>query len=331
MVGEGGAAELFGGDDERAAQVAAARERFVRLARRPDREIDLAEAALLIAAEEYPGLDVGVYLSRLDALAQRVRGRLAAKSVEPESPEADEASLAALSEVLFDEEGFRGAEPDDFYSPRHSFVNEVIEHKRGLPITLSVIYCEVARRAGLHAVGINLPGRFIVQFRGKHLSVYVNPFDRGTRLPDERDALAERVFGQRVELSPDHLRPASRKQILARMLGNLLGNYLRQRPPNLSKALAAVERMLAIYPSAEQVRDRGLILRAMGHQTINQAPAIAEQNQLAAVRLLEHAAQLLGSAWFDLKLYARLGEGTTDATSTGGTADEIWQLLARQN
>lgn len=289
----------------RLAHVATVRERFTALVHQPEHEIDLAEAALLIAAEEYPDLDVGAYLGKLDMLAQRVRRRRDDVVARAEVPDADEASLVALHSVLFKEEGFSGASPENYTDPRNSFLNDVLDRKRGLPITLSVLYCEVARRAGLEAVGINLPGHFIAQFRGRHLSVFIDPFHRGARLqPEDCAALAEQSTGRQLDLTREHLLPATPTRILARILENLKAVYLQPQRAQLLKALAVVERLLAISRSIEHVRDRGLLLEAMN---------------------------VPGLAWFDLKLYAQLASGAPDAAAMQERADHLWKLLGRHN
>ncbi|MGI8424209.1 MAG: SirB1 family protein [Chloroflexota bacterium] len=275
---------------------AAARERFVRLARGPEEKIDLAEAALLIAAEEYPGLDVAAYLTRTDDLAARVRAYVRTPPSTVLLRDTDEVALAALHHVLFEEEGLEGDPVEEryhpLYHPQNSFLNEVLDRKRGMPITLSLLYCEVARRAGLNAVGVALPNHFIAEFRGEHFSVLVDPYSRGARVSAE----------ERARLPREYLVAASKKQILARMLNNLKGAY-RLRGP-LPKALAAVERILVLSPSVDQVRDRGLILAQM---------------------------TMFGPAWFDLKLYARLAPGAPDAKATADAADQLWKQMGRLN
>jgi regulator of sirC expression with transglutaminase-like and TPR domain len=208
-----------------------------------------------------------------------------------------------------------------------------LERKRGLPITLSVVYCEVARRAGLEAVGINMPNHFLAQFRGRHSSVLVDPYNHGARLqtPEEWASFTKRILGRPVEITPDELPIASRRMILARILANLKMRYVQQQPPQLMKALAAVERILVITPTPEQVRDRGLILRAMGMHALERASQLHRVDRSAAARATNRAAQLLGPTWFDLKLYARLAEGTGDAKDIDRTANQIWKLLGRQN
>lgn len=339
------------GEDEdasqRAAQWSAARRRFMQLASRPDGEIDLAEGALLIAAEERPGLDIAAYHSRLDALAERVRRQLALRSGggDDRPPHnADEVALEALHTILFEEEGFTGAAPEDFTNPRNSLLSDVLDRKRGLPITLSVVYCEVARRAGLHAVGIGLPGYFVAQFRGRQFSTFVDPYRGGARL-QRQDCLAivRRLLGPEVELADEHFQPAAPKMILARILNNLKEHHLHHG--HLAKALQAVERILMLQPSLEQVRDRGLILRDMGLFLLSatRLPRAEESEEPAAgrpIRRMATSAELpdpqpavlfLSSAWFDLKLYAREAAGQPDAKAAGSAADNLWSRLGRQN
>jgi regulator of sirC expression with transglutaminase-like and TPR domain len=320
-----------------------ARRRFAALAALPDEAIDLAEGALLIAAEEYPTLDVDAYVQRLEGMASRVRGYLEAGLVAERGADADEAALQALHRVLFEEEGLHGTRQAEFGDPRNSFLNEVLERKRGLPIILSVVYCEVARRAGLDAVGIGLPGRFIVQFRGRHLSVFVDPFERGTRLtPEECATMLSRVFNQSVELTPEHFLPASRKAILARILNNLKGEYLQAG--ELTRALSAVERILMLGATLDQVRDRGLILRRMGLLLLGvqegrggsrgrgaQPGQPGPSGPAPDLADLQAAQQLLSAAWFDLMLYAREGADRPDAQAVREAGQVLWRRLGRQN
>jgi regulator of sirC expression with transglutaminase-like and TPR domain len=304
----------------RQAQVSASRERFAAIARLPDAEIDLAEAALLVAAEEFPGLDVPAYLHRLDALAERVRRRLAL-SRRWERGDADEAALEALHAVLFDEEGFAGevagTADGGLYPPRNSFLNDVMDRKRGMPITLSVIYVE-AGAAPLH---------FVVQFRGRYTSTLVDPFNRGLRLDP-------------AALSEAQVIPATRKAILARILTNLKHVYIRRQ--QYMKALAAIERILAVNPSPGEVRDRGLVLQKLGEHLLREGrerfrrdrDAGPEAQGMALVAFkaaMQHSLHLLGASWFDLALYARIVEGTPGAADAGQRAAHLWKLLGRQN
>jgi regulator of sirC expression with transglutaminase-like and TPR domain len=344
MTGSGaqpGPEESSGDGGDGAGGRTGARRRFAALAALPDEAIDLAEGALLIAAEEYPTLDVNAYVQRLEGMASRVRGYLEAGLVAERRADADEAALQALHRVLFEEEGLHGTRQAEFGDPRNSFLNEVLERKRGLPIILSVVYCEVARRAGLDAVGIGLPGRFIVQFRGRHLSVFVDPFERGTRLtPEECATMLSRVFNQSVELTPEHFLPASRKAILARILNNLKGEYLQAG--ELTRALSAVERILMLGATLEQVRDRGLILRRMGFlllgvQEGRGGPGGRGGGQPGQTRPapdqadVQAAQQLLSAAWFDLMLYAREGADRPDAEAVREAGQVLWRRMGRQN
>jgi regulator of sirC expression with transglutaminase-like and TPR domain len=341
MTGSGAQPESEGGSgDDRGSGRSGARRRFAALATLPDEAIDLAEGALLIAAEEYPSLDVGAYLQRLEGMAHRVREYLDAG----QGGDTDETALQALHRVLFEEEGLHGTSQAEYGDPRNSFLNEVLERKRGLPITLSVVYCEVARRAGLDAVGIGLPGRFIVQFRGRHLSTYVDPYERGARLtPEECAAMLSRVFNQAIELTPEHFLPASRKAILARILNNLKAEYLQAG--ELTRALSAVERILMLGATLDQVRDRGLILRRMGLLLLGVQEGrggsrggsgahpgppglsgpVPDQADVQA------AQQLLSAAWFDLMLYAREGADRPDAQAVKEAGQVLWRRLGRQN
>jgi regulator of sirC expression with transglutaminase-like and TPR domain len=344
-----------GGGGGRGARIAAARRRFSEVAALPDEAIDLAEGALLIAAEDSPDLDVAANLARLDELARRVQHYLEAPG--PDGPRHhDEAALRALHRVLFEEEGFSGPPRDVRSDPRNSFLNEVLERHRGLPIILSVVYCEVARRAGLDAVGIGLPGHFIVQFRGEHLSTFVDPYNGGARLTREECAsLVSGVVGGPIELAPEHFLPATRKAILTRILQNLKIEYVQRG--QLARALAAVERILLLGASLEQLRDRGLILRRMGLLLLgatDAAPGPGGAGPIGGIRGGQRAVraaaagkgsgervpdqadqlaanQLLSAAWFDLKLYAREGADQPDAAAVQSAADAIWRRMARMN
>src|SRR5262245_6918967 len=132
------------------------RRRFTALIERPHGEFRLAEGALLIAQEEYPSLDVAAYLQRLDAMAEVVASRLGLE-IDPQC------IVAHINAYLFDEQGFRGNQ-EDYYDTRNSFFNEVIERKTGIPITLSVLYIELARQVGLPIVGVSMPGHFLVRY-----------------------------------------------------------------------------------------------------------------------------------------------------------------------
>jgi regulator of sirC expression with transglutaminase-like and TPR domain len=215
-------------------------DRLKALLQQPEEELNLAEAALLCAAEEYPNLDVDTYLQRLDDLAAGVRQRL------PEHPTLEDI-LVALNDYLFDVEGF-GANTDDYYDPRNSFLNEVLDRKLGIPITLSILYIEIGNRLGLSLEGISFPGHFLVKSATSDGDIVLDPFSGGMALSEED--LVERLrqrFGDAdapsAPLAP-LLQTAGKKEILLRMLRNLKAIYLKNDDP--MKALTTVDRMLLI-------------------------------------------------------------------------------------
>ncbi len=238
----------------------AARERFTTLVLGPEGELNLAEAALLIAKEEQPELDVTHYLNRLDTLAGEVRAKLSAA---PASADI----IKNLNTRLFREEGLRG-DANEYYDPRNSFLNEVLDRKIGIPITLSVIYIEVGRRLGLSLVGVGFPGHFLV----KHLDVdgeqILDPFVGGATLSEEQlAAQLKSMYGNNTPFLaqiPQLLTPATKKEILIRMLRNLKGVYLQKA--DFTRALSVIDRILLIAPDlAVEVRDRGAIHQRLGH------------------------------------------------------------------
>ncbi|HKC12629.1 MAG TPA: transglutaminase-like domain-containing protein, partial [Vicinamibacteria bacterium] len=143
------------------------RRQFRDILSRPDAAVDLAEASLLIACEEYPGLDVPAYLARLDAMGSALRERLA------DEPRPERAVMA-LNRYLFQEEGFHG-NAEEYYDPRNSYLNEVLDRRTGIPISLSTVYMEVARRAGLRVEGVGMPGHFIVRVVAGPRAILIDP------------------------------------------------------------------------------------------------------------------------------------------------------------
>ncbi|HUF51375.1 MAG TPA: transglutaminase-like domain-containing protein [Longimicrobiales bacterium] len=236
--------------------VQAVRSRFAGAIARPEPEIDLAAAALLIAAEQYPQLTPEPYLRRLDELAERVRDRVWDEM-------APVVVLQDVSRVLFEEERFRG-NSEAYYDPRNSFLNDVMDRRVGIPITLSVVYLEVGWRLGLPLHGVNFPGHFLVRYEGEALQLLVDPFQGGlVRFEDEAQDLLDHVYGGSVRMQPEFLRVADRRDILVRMLSNLKGNYLNRRDD--VHALAAIERILLLLPdSTDDERDRGIVLTRLG-------------------------------------------------------------------
>jgi len=216
-----------------------------------DDEIDLGRAALAIAQEEYPTLDIQNYLERLDQLAAVVRDRSAGEN----SPYR---LIASLNYVLFTQEGYRGNR-DDYYDPKNSFLNDIIERRIGIPIALSVLYMEVARRADLRLLGVGFPGHFLVKYAGDEGEIVVDPFDKGeVRTTEELQEMLDRLYGGKVRLQPEFLSRVSNRQIVQRMLANLKAIYIREE--NFLKAASVVERLVIMDPiSADEIRDRGLL------------------------------------------------------------------------
>ena len=220
----------------------------------PEEGIDLAEAALVIAAHEYPGIDVNAYLARIDELAETLKRRLRG-DISP----AD--AIVALNRYLFEEVGFSG-NAADYYDPRNSYLNEVLDRRLGIPITLSLLCIEVGRRIGLALHGVSFPGHFLVKCVVRDGVVVLDPYARGASL--SLDDLQQRLQALRGGTAPppdmvQHmLAAAGRKDILVRLLRNLKSNYLERRDP--VRALAAADRIIELSPrAAEEYRDRAAI------------------------------------------------------------------------
>lgn len=224
---------------------------FRQAVHRVETEIDLGRAALTIAATDYPNLDIDAYLSRIDGLASAAEARLGG--------DADVyRSIAALNYVFFKEHGFRGNR-EQYFDPKNSFLNEVLDRKTGIPISLSVLYIEVARRIGLSLQGIGFPGHFLVKYLGDNEEIVVDPFNQGKILSrSSLEAMLDRLYGGKIAFEPQLLESIGKKQILRRMLNNLKMIYLRKN--ELLKGLSIVERLMVLDPaSGEDIRDRGLI------------------------------------------------------------------------
>ncbi len=222
---------------------------FARLMERADEHIRLDEAALLIARTEYPHLDTGTQIAHLDRLAARADCH--AQRPPPEN-------IAKLNELLFGQENFSGND-EDYDDPRNSYLNDVLERKKGIPITLSLVYLEVARRRGLPILGVGFPGHFLVKYLSGSGEILLDPYNRGITVT--REDCLERLkthFGEEAELKPQYLAASTPKQILARMLNNLKGSYFRRR--QYTKVLNMIELALSIEPqSRQEIHDRGMV------------------------------------------------------------------------
>src|SRR5437899_3280203 len=188
------------------------------MAARPEHDVDLAEASLLIAGEEYPDLDPVRYLARLDELGSALRHEAGGARGED--------AVAALNRLLFQVEGFRG-NTEDYYDPRNSFLNDVLDRRTGIPITLSLIYMEVGKRLGLSLEGVGMPGHFLVKCLPEGLEIFIDPFHQGEILLEEgcKKRLME-IYGNDFQFKRSFLDSVGKRQILSRMLTNLKGIYL---------------------------------------------------------------------------------------------------------
>lgn len=213
---------------------AEARRRFCEYAAGEITNHNLAHGALLIALEDNPGLDVDRYLHALDHLAERAERRCS-----PGEPPVFR--LGHLHAEMFDVDRYEG-DANSYYDPRNAYLNEVIDRKAGLPISLSIIFLHVAARLGLSAAGVGLPGHYVVKVQFELNEVYVDPFHSGTTLTmGEIGDLLRQVSGGNIQLASEHLRAWTGRETLVRVLGNLQNMW--NRAGDSRKSAAARERM----------------------------------------------------------------------------------------
>jgi regulator of sirC expression with transglutaminase-like and TPR domain len=217
----------------------------------------LARATLLIARIEYPRLDPEPYIARLDAMGEAAR-RAIAQHIDVTGDASTLSGVSALNDYLFDELQFVGNR-ENYEDPRNSCLNEVLDRRTGIPITLSVVYMEVARRAGLQVDGVNFPGHFLVRCPEQKGHLIIDPFHAGALLSEHKcRLLRQKHVGNEVAFSKSLLAPATREQIVVRMLLNLKRIYVNMR--SFPQARDVTELLLAITPSAlSELRDRGLL------------------------------------------------------------------------
>jgi regulator of sirC expression with transglutaminase-like and TPR domain len=229
-----------------------ARKQLTDLIARGESSLLLDRAALLLAAEEYPAMQVDEYIAQLDALAEDARRRMTLGEL------FDPLECAtALATYLFDEGRFTGNDKD-YFDARNSFLNDVMDRGIGIPITLSVVFIEVARRLGIKLFGIGMPGHFLVKHSDDNREVFFDPFNGG-RVLTEADcrAMIEKLYNGRVSFEYSFLHAVTKKQILTRMLQNLKNVYASAS--DLHKLLGVIERLLILTPDALlEIRDRGL-------------------------------------------------------------------------
>jgi regulator of sirC expression with transglutaminase-like and TPR domain len=240
-----------------------ARHRFATLVGTGKPEPPLAETALVVACEEYPKLHPRPYLARLHAFGSVVSERLRADW--PGIPLYQipvEARLDGVRHYLFEELGFRGNE-GEYYDPRNSFLNDVIDRRLGIPITLSLVFLEVAAATGLKMTGIGFPGHFLVRTRGVRPAVFLDPFAQGAEVPvnDLRKQLVD--GGHSFESVVSILRGARPRDIIRRLLANLKAIYLQTG--DFARAVGTAERLLLLDPRAAfELRDLGLAWGKLG-------------------------------------------------------------------
>ncbi len=270
---------------------------FEQLAALPDERLDVARGAALIARDVYATLDVDRVLARFDGLA----APLVAADLASRSP-GEQAT--ALARCFSDDLGFRGNE-DDYHDPRNSLLPDVLDRRLGIPITLCLVYCELARRAGVRARGVSFPGHFLVRVDGPDgddAPVTVDPFFGGRRLDDAAlQKLLERASPSRKGSLAEHLAPASARTTLVRMLINL--KWIHSTRGDFARALLALDRIICLTPdSVPALRERGMLAARLG---------AAETARADLSRLL----QLMPDAPDATAVRARLAELETKAVA----------------
>jgi regulator of sirC expression with transglutaminase-like and TPR domain len=242
-----------------------------------DASLPLLEAAVAIAQHDFPRLDVQSTLAEIDTLAARLKRRLAADAAPMQR-------LRLLNRYFFQELGFSG-NVNDYYDPRNSYVHCVLETRRGIPITLALLYVELANQIGLDACGVSFPGHFLAKVHMPQGEIVIDPFTGQSMSRDALDALLVpyRRRGAKGALAEaplgSFLQPARPREVIARMLRNLKEVFRSSQ--DAARLLAVAERLVILLPDAwEERRDRGLVHAALGARF----PAMAD---LAGY--LEHA------------------------------------------
>ncbi len=243
-----------------------AADRFAALMRQDPARIPLDEAALLVAAGEYPRLDVAASLAQLDALTHPLQPAIIHELEPPRL-------IQLINGHLFETLGFRG-NAREYYDPRNSYLNEVLDRRLGIPITLSIVFIAVARRLGLPVAGVSYPGHFLVVYQASDTPMYVDAFNRGT-LVTERDfrraSLEQR--GPYTDYDPSQVQPASAHEVIARLLRNLKHIYLVR--DELPQAIRCCERIVLVSDLPADRRDLGIVLARAGR--LREAVGVLEQ------------------------------------------------------
>lgn len=229
---------------------------FERVIEAPDEQVNLAEGALILAADEYPDLEVSGTLRELDALAQAFAPRLDRQG-DPR------AIITGLNKYLFQELGFSG-NLQNYYDPRNSYLNDVMTRRTGIPITMSVVVIELARRLRLPIVGVGLPGHFCVKWQDTTREIVFDPFNGGEILDIASIQARVRETAQpQANFEPDWLDAVGSKYILYRMLNNLKTLFIRRG--QIRRAQQATDKLLLLDPrAAGEIRDMGLLSLRLG-------------------------------------------------------------------
>jgi regulator of sirC expression with transglutaminase-like and TPR domain len=232
-------------------------QRFLQLASRPDPEINLTEGALLIAQSVRPQLNIEKYVELLDDWAEQLKPRL-------EHAFAPEHWVAQLNQFLFKELGFSG-NLKNYYDPENSFLDTVLDRRVGIPITLALVYAELARRVNFQVVGVGMPGHFLLQPADRQVSFYIDCFYGGQILRQEDCARRlDEIYSGSLKFEPGLLSRVSRKQWLARLLLNLKRIFLQTE--EFERALSMVDKLLCLLPEAStEYRDRGILYFRLGN------------------------------------------------------------------
>jgi regulator of sirC expression with transglutaminase-like and TPR domain len=270
-----------------------ARREFAMLAAREP--VPLARGALLIAKDEYPELNLEKYLDQLAAMAREAEPALRAA-------DSTVAKVQSLSEFLFTRKGFEGNR-EQYGDPRNSFLNDVLERRLGIPISLSVLYIEVGRRLGLNLFGVSFPAHFLVKAVDDRGELIIDPFNQGTILDlEEIRARLAQIYRQPVDVHPDMLKPVGARHILARMLRNLKNIYARGA--DWPRVLSALDRILMLDPrSLEELLERGVLYERLEcfnaalddfRSFLSQAPEhpAADSAREAVIRLTQQVSRL---------------------------------------
>jgi regulator of sirC expression with transglutaminase-like and TPR domain len=220
--------------------------------RRPEAEIDLARSALLVAAENDPGLDVEAELARLDAWAGELGRRL-----DPSWNNLQR--LARLRTFMYEDLGFKG-DVRGYYSPANSLLHSVMSRRLGIPLTLSIVFMEIGWRLGIPFEGVGFPGHFLVRLAGEPGDLLLDPYDHGVSVHEEDcRRMIEMTTGGTVPFDPSMIRSLGKKDMIARLLFNLKVACLKAGDDK--GALSAVERLLLLHPNEPpELRDLGLLL-----------------------------------------------------------------------